>query len=167
MKALIFIFFLFLNNFCFSQQKSESEFVRYETDEFSVLYKSEEFNLKVISEKCEDLFCTMFEITKKTEDAKPRTSIIQLKVQDCSRLGVGTHIAEKRLKDKDLNYLKITTLDNYVYYEKTSKVEKLIEVDYVCIKNNKVYTLKFIKELISEKEYYEEELTIMNTFRVK
>ncbi len=165
MKALTFIFLLFLNNFCFSQQKSESDFVRYETDEFSILYKSEEFNLKVISEKCEDLFCTMFDITKKIEDEKPRTSIIQLKVQDCSGLGVGTHLAEKRLKDKDLNYLKVTTLDNFVYYERKEKVGNVMVVDYVCIKNNKVYTLRFVKQLINDS--YEEELDVMNTFRVK
>src|SRR6478752_4109928 len=117
MKKLTFIFFIFLYNFCFSQQKSENEVVKYETSEFSIIYKSEKFNLKVISEKCESLFCNMFEIINKSDNEKPLIQLVQLKINDCTMLGIGTYAFEKRLKDKGLNYSKITTLDNFVYYE--------------------------------------------------
>jgi hypothetical protein len=160
-----FIVFVCLSNFCLSQQKIENTI--YETNDFYIKYNPEEFNLKVNSEKCERLFCNMFEITNKKNNVKPLIPIVQLKVSDYSMFGIGTHLVEKELKDKDSNYLKITTLDNFVHYEKKTKIDNFILVSYVCIRNNKVYTLECLTEMIGENENNENELKIMNTFRVK
>ena len=167
MKIIIIIFLCFLNNICLSQQKIEREFIKYETNEYYIKYYFENLNFNIITEKCENLGCEMFEIIRKDNIEKPKIPIIKLRIFDCTRLGIGTHSFEKELKNKDSNYTKVTTLDNYEFYEKKTKIDKFILVSYVHIKNSKVYTLECLTEMNDSDENNKEELIIMNTFRVK
>lgn len=167
MRIIAIIFFMFLNNLCFSQQRIENEFIKYETNEYYIQYYSENLNFNKISEKCENLSCNMFEITRNDNIEKSKIPIIKLRITDCSSLGIGTHTFEKDLKNKDSNYTKVTRLDNYEFYEKRTKTDKFMLVSYVCIKNSKVYTLECLTEMKGSNENNEEELIIMNTFRVK
>ncbi|MGX7666394.1 hypothetical protein [Flavobacterium pedocola] len=166
MKIILILFFGLFINVSFSQQKAENRLIKYETDEYSIQYYSENLNFNIISEKCENLFCTMFEITRDTNTIeKPKIPLIKLKVSDCSRLGSGTSSFEKTINSE--NYTRITRLDNYQFYEKRLRVDKYMWVRYVCIKNHKVYTLECLTEMKGSNENNEKELSIMNTFRVK
>lgn len=167
MRIIAIIFFVFFNIFCFSQESVENKFIKYETNEYYIHYNSENLNINIITEKCENLVCDMFEITRKNNLEKPFKPIIKLNILDCSSLGIGTHTYEKELNNNDSNYRKITMLDNYEFYEKRTKVDRFMVVSYVCIKNYKVYKLECLTEMKGSDENNIEELITMNTFRVK
>lgn len=166
MKYIICFFILLIGLHCHGQSAVDNGLVTYETVEYAITYPKA-LNFNEITAKCEILFCTAFEITKSSNDAQPKIPFIALKISDCSSLGIGTAIFEKELKNKESNYTKITRSDNSEYFIKKMEIDDFVLIDYVCIKNMKVYTLQCLTEMKDCKENNAGELIIMNTFSVK
>ncbi|MES2544678.1 MAG: hypothetical protein V4548_07325 [Bacteroidota bacterium] len=167
MKNILFLF-LIISQLSYSQEKSEFENTKFETNEYSIIYSTK---LKLIQDEDEVrfIFNKGFLIQEFDNETKFNVPLIILKIWDCSKLGMGNggclDIIMKK-KEKVIVKKRIT-IERLEFEELTYEEYGLTFLVYVYKKNNRIYELKGITRIENSKPQNKDIQAMMNSFKLK